>query len=261
MKGVFEKKNLRVIAKHVKEFWGYPPMFHAHSEIVYVVSGSINMMIDEVPRTLSAGELSIAFPYSIHGYVKSEDAEAIILLFTPAAAGAFEKKLISYKPAAPYISDARELYPILTKICNYMQTGDHDFEQTAYAYLEAVLGEILLSMELVSRKDSDLSTTQRILIYCSEHYKQDISVKSISSALFISESAVSKIFSSKLGYPFRQYINKLRISEAKHLLKNSDMKIIDIMYECGFKNQSSFNRVFYNDCQVTPKEYRMREKR
>lgn len=258
MKGIFEKKELRIIAKQIKGFRGFQPMFHAHSEIVYVISGSINMVIDDIPRTLSAGELSISFPYSIHSYETSEDAEAIIILFAPVAAGSFEKKLLSCKPASPYLTNAETLRPLLQKICCYAKTDDSDMEQTAGAYLEAVVGELTLALTLSNIQETDLNIIQKILSYCSEHYKEDISVKSVSAALYVSESAITKIFSTKLGYSFREYINILRISEAKSLLKHSNKRIIDIMYECGFQNQSSFNRVFYNDCGLTPKEYRDR---
>jgi AraC-like DNA-binding protein len=35
-----------------------------------------------------------------------------------------------------------------------------------------------------------------------------------------------------------------------------DYRIVDVMTECGFKNQSSFNRVFFDACQMSPKQYR-----
>lgn len=101
---------------------------------------------------------------------------------------------------------------------------------------------------------------QKILLYCAEHFSEEISVKSISGALYVSRSYVTKIFSSKLKFPFREYINILRISKAKKLLDDTDKRIIDIMYECGFQNQSSFNRVFYKQCNMTPQEFREKNK-
>lgn len=259
MKGIFEKKELHIKALHVKGFRGFPAMFHTHCEIIQVLSGHISMEIDGIPKTLAAGELSISFPYSIHCYESSPDAEAIIILFSPPSVGPLEKKLLSHKPRSPYLTNAEEYTPILNRICRY--AGSPDTEQIAAAYLEAVIGELLLALPLTDLLETDLNTTQKILIYCSEHYREEISVKSISNALFVSESSVTKIFSAKLGYSFREYINLLRITDAKSMLKHTDRKIVDIMYECGFQNQSSFNRIFYENCGLTPKEYREREAR
>ena len=57
MKGIFEKKDLNIKALQVKGFRGFPPMFHAHCEIICVLEGTISMVIDEKPRCLHAGEL------------------------------------------------------------------------------------------------------------------------------------------------------------------------------------------------------------
>ena len=85
-------------------------------------------------------------------------------------------------------------------------------------------------------------------------------LRKIADELYISTGYVSKIFATKLKYGLREYINELRISKAKNLLSKTDLKIIDVMLECGFRNQSSFNRVFSEICGVSPSEYRRRKK-
>jgi two-component system response regulator YesN len=64
------------------------------------------------------------------------------------------------------------------------------------------------------------------------------------------------VFSGKLKIGFREYINFLRISHAKTLLVETDMKVLAIMLECGFRNQSTFNRIFSEVCGVSPRTYR-----
>lgn len=145
---------------------------------------------------------------------------------------------------------------MLKKICAYARSDNRHCRKTAAAYLEAVVGEICLASNLINIQETDLNTTQKILVYCSDHYKEEISVKSVAAALYVSERTITKIFSSKLNCSFREFINSLRIIDAKNLLKSTELRIIDIMYECGFRNQSSFNRIFYQDCGMTPKDYR-----
>ena len=43
---------------------------------------------------------------------------------------------------------------------------------------------------------------------------------------------------------------------SKTLLRDTDLQIVQIMAQCGFQNQSSFNRVFRKQCGVSPKQYR-----
>ena len=44
--------------------------------------------------------------------------------------------------------------------------------------------------------------------------------------------------------------------KAKELLADPQQKVLDVMCACGFRNQSSFNRVFLEYCGVSPREYR-----
>ena len=78
----------------------------------------------------------------------------------------------------------------------------------------------------------------------------------MADALYISQSYVSKIFSQKLHYSFPDYINTLRVHKAKILLRDTDRKILEIMMECGFRNQGNFNRVFRKATGLSPVEYR-----
>ena len=50
MKGVFERNNLKISAKKVKGFYAFAPTFHSHMEILYVISGNINVSIDGVAK-------------------------------------------------------------------------------------------------------------------------------------------------------------------------------------------------------------------
>lgn len=252
MKGIFENSDINIFAKKVFGFGRYVPAFHKHMELLYVLSGNVKITIDNECRLLGPGEISISFPYAIHSYDHAPDATVLLVLFSPDAAGVFEEKLVGYKPKSPFITDNRDILPLIEKVTEYSVVN----ENMATAYLTAAIGEIIQSLSLVKVQKNDVNTIQQILSYCSENYKKNISIKDVADALFISESYVTKVFSVKLGCAFRKYINELRISEAKKLLRKKDMRITDVMYECGYNNQSSFNRIFLSEQGVTPRQYK-----
>ena len=252
MKPSFEKNNVILSVAKIKGFKPYVPMFHKHMELVYVLNGKLNMCIDGQETELNEGEVSIAFPYTIHSYERADDIEAVIVLFSPEAVNLFNNEVFHNKPVCPYVKKNDKIGILVERLVEYAGND----EKLAQAYLNTIMGEVLKSLKLVKTENMDVSSAQQVLIYCSEHYFEDISIKNVATALFLSESYVTKIFSNKLGCSFREYINTLRVNEAKKLLSNTEMKIIEIMYACGFKNQSSFNRVFYEETGLTPKEYR-----
>lgn len=239
--------------------WGggleWPPMFHTHGELIYVMEGSVPLTVEGVTHELKAGELAILFPYLPHSYAKAPDAKFYLLLFEPAAT-AFDNTLLKSKPVC-WWQEGSALQPLIERI-EFMYRNNRI--KTATAYLNAVIGELLEQMELEERGGSDRDITVQILSYCEEHYMQNITVNSIAEALYISQSYVSKVFAQKLRYGFREYINALRIQKAKSLLLNTDKKILDVMLECGFQNQSSFNRVFREVTGLSPRDYRAEKK-
>ena len=262
MKGVFEKRGkFGFSAKHTVGFRGFPPMFHSHCEIITVIRGEINMRIDGKELTVRAGEISTVFPYVVHSYEDAPDTEFCIMLFDPETVGVFEKDLLKKRPIHPVATDLEGLLPMFEKAAELYRGGDDMHVKTAIAYLSAIVGELLCSMPLCTPDGVTENMIKPILLYCSEHFADgDISIKKVADELYISQSYVSKVFTSKLKYGFREYVNELRISEARRLLTKTDRKIVDIMLDCGFKNQSSFNRIFFDRCGMSPKEYRMIKK-
>ena len=258
MKALFEKKeHFNLIAKHVMSFKGFAPMFHSHCEVIHVVQGNIEMTVDGHHHVLNAGETCFVFPYSVHQYEDSQTAEAYIFLFDPNVAGTFEDTLYSHVPALPYTGALKDAIPTYARITKLYNQNTSFATQTATSYISAIVGELLCVLDLQEKSTDSDDMVKQILSYCTTHFSdEDISIQKIADNLYISTSYVSKIFNQKLHYSFREYINILRIQHAQKLLLNANYKILDVMLECGFKNQSSFNRVFQNVAGMSPKEYR-----
>lgn len=255
MNAVFEKKEyFQISGTKVNGFRGYPPMFHPHGELLYVIEGSIPITVDGQFHLLQQGELAVLFPYQTHSYENAPDSSVLIMLFDPSAT-AFDNTLLSRRPADCY-TDGAALFPLLDRSVTMLKAGK---VKTATAYLNAVLGELLDILPLQTRSAARENITVRVLSWCAEHFTEDITVKSIADALYISQSYVSKIFSQKLRCSFRDYINSLRVHKAQELLENTDLRIVQIMAQCGFWNQSSFNRVFLESYGMSPRQFRNRQ--
>jgi len=252
MNGIFEKKSHFLLqGVRIRGFRGYRPMFHTHAELVYVLRGTLNIIIDGAAHVLQAGQLAAIFPYIPHSYDDAPDAEVLLLLFSPEAV-IFDGTLKNKKPSCPIV-DAAPLAPLMELAVDRLRSGR---EKTALSYLNVIIGELLELLPMESLNHAARDMTARVLQFCSEHFAEKISVKTVADALYISESYVFKLFSNRLRYRFREYINLLRIDRAKTLLTGSDAHILEIMADCGFTNQSTFNRVFRDICGCSPSEYR-----
>ena len=252
MKAAFEKQD-QFLIKGRREigFRSWLPSFHTHAEMIYVIKGTIQTTVDGQKHILQPGELSVIFPYVPHAYEGVSEAEALVLMVEPKAV-VYESILQTKLPERHYM-DGQAFYPLLARAVELIQKGK---TEAAQGYVSAVLGEFL---EQVPIKDADRSSTDtavRILDYCATHFTEDITMREVSEALYMSQRQISKIFSHKFKCNFREYINLLRIGKAKELLADPQQKVLDVMCACGFRNQSSFNRVFLEYCGVSPREYR-----
>ena len=80
----------------------------------------------------------------------------------------------------------------------------------------------------------------------------------IASGLGLSRSQCSKIFTKVYGQSPRQYISRLILNKAKHLLVNSNLTIEQIAEELGFESTSQFSRQFRRWTGTAPSHFRPR---
>ena len=59
-----------------------------------------------------------------------------------------------------------------------------------------------------------------------------------------------------VGIGIKDYINKIRLTEATHLLVNTDLTIMEIADKTGFSNQQYFSTVFKQAYGTSPSKYR-----
>lgn len=88
------------------------------------------------------------------------------------------------------------------------------------------------------------------------YYQQDLSIIDLQQTTNIPERKLSIIIKNKTGLNFKQFLNNLRLVEAKRLLKESDFQIAEIAFKVGYSNASHFNRVFKASENCSPNDYR-----
>lgn len=81
-------------------------------------------------------------------------------------------------------------------------------------------------------------------------------LREIANAAGLSESAFSRRFAAATGIHFKQYAMEKKVQRALQLLKNTDLKIIDISAECGFQSVSGFYDTFRKLLGTTPNKIR-----
>lgn len=113
-----------------------------------------------------------------------------------------------------------------------------------------------LRQPALTQKSEYTDVIEKTLKYIQENFNQKLSLKDVSTYVFMNPQYVSRIFKKEVGMNCIDYINKLKIEYACKLLKTTNLPAYQIALECGFSDQSYFNRVFTNQMGITPKTYR-----
>lgn len=101
----------------------------------------------------------------------------------------------------------------------------------------------------------------RLTEYIGSKYQvPELSVEMVSRETGISLPRISALLHRKYERNFKQYLNDLRISESKRLLRETDRTITEIAYAVGYNSIPHFNRVFKQHTGTTPTEYRDEKK-
>ena len=98
-----------------------------------------------------------------------------------------------------------------------------------------------------------------ILDYIDTHLSGDISLRTLSAKIGLTESAFSRRFSNLNGVSFKQYVIARRIDRATMLLQTTDWKVSDIAQDCGFESVSGFYDAFKRKTGTTPSQYQQLE--
>ncbi|MEH6518441.1 MAG: helix-turn-helix domain-containing protein [Halioglobus sp.] len=83
-----------------------------------------------------------------------------------------------------------------------------------------------------------------------------ISLKALAENLNISPRSLNRRFSAATGLTPQSYLQSLRVSLAKDLLRSSNLAVNEIAWQVGLQDISYFGRLFRRHAGMTPLEYR-----
>lgn len=92
--------------------------------------------------------------------------------------------------------------------------------------------------------------------YIQKHMSEQLSLHSVSKAVGVSQTYLSRLFRKYEDASFNTYLTALRMEKAKKLLlREEKMYVKDVAEQVGYKDQFYFSRIFYSYTGVRPSEY------
>lgn len=102
----------------------------------------------------------------------------------------------------------------------------------------------------------NIQVIQKAAEYMKANYIEKLTIEDISQAVYLSPCYLSKIFKQGLGCTIMEFLTKIRIEEAKRLLRNPEYNVMQVAHKIGFDDPSYFTKVFKRNEGVTPSQYK-----
>lgn len=155
------------------------------------------------------------------------------------------------------------VYAISSQPLDLIRAAYEAQEQQNEPYAQAMLAAFLYSIvNLVALHDKQPQSgfTEQMEMYVREHIKETIAVSGMAKEMGYSESYFKTKFRKEIGMTPNDYINHMKITEAKRMLTEGG-RVIDTAMALGFNSSNYFAYVFRNYTAMSPTEFIKRNKK
>jgi two-component system response regulator YesN len=104
----------------------------------------------------------------------------------------------------------------------------------------------------VTYKEHIISNVQKYIL---DHTDERMTLNEISALFGLSPNYLSAVFKKTCGVGFSEYISQVKVSRAKTMLLEQDMKVYEVADPLGFESAFYFSKVFKKITGVSPREF------
>jgi two-component system response regulator YesN len=126
------------------------------------------------------------------------------------------------------------------------------------AQLRAWTTRIIDVLEQVARadqQDNRKDVIRQVQQYVTDNLKH-ANLQEIAAHVYLNPSYLSKIYKLETGEGISEFIYRLRMEQAAHLLRTTNLKVYEVAEQLGYQKTSYFIKLFKDKYQCTPQEYK-----
>ena len=254
--------------------------FHNGLEIGYCHQGSGLFFVDHHIIPFGAGDTSFIFADQPHiAQSPDEDPSYWSFLTVDVERLLCDLSVPCYQPIAEMLFSRPDMPSILKKeehesISTLVKTIFEELEAQQPNYQLTVKGLIWSLLLMLLRLADDggdtehkkpASTNEMIRLspainHICAHYREKISIPELAKMCHVSDTHFRRLFRETLGVTPSAYLLKVRMRMAKSMLKSTDITVSEVALCVGYETLSSFNRHFLAFNNMTPTEYRKKQR-
>ena len=226
--------------------------FHDFFELEYIISGSGTYTVDGKDYPIETGSLFFLTPLNYH-CVDIKDAELYNVMFSGDICNhVFLQGLTKSAPVAIQTEGdtSRCFEVLLEELCR--NVNDRGL---AVVLLDAIVARLERETAREQQKQN-LSAVSQAELYILTNFRNEVTLEDVANEVALAPAYFSRLFKQKTGVNFKTYLNQMRFDYSKKLLEYSDMTVMQICTDCGFRDYPNFIRRFKQYAGVYPAQFR-----
>ncbi len=247
---------------------------HDFCELLFVDKGSITVHSDNFSGTLNMGDMMIHRPGEAHSLSSFEDiapnviiigfecdsAELVPFSLRPVRLQSEHRRIL-----ASILAEAMSIYeppydvpntPYMKKKESYRFGADQMIKLLLESFLISVIRDLGNSNVEPQGEDTASNVNIRAVHqYITDNYTAKIHLDNLCFLFGTNKTSLCRSFKREYGCTIFEYINSMKIKEAKALLRSRQMSTSQIADSLGFESVHYFCRVFKKQTGQSPTEY------
>ena len=231
---------------------------HSYWELTYVDKGELLTTIDGVSYHLKQGDLIFYAPMQFHTQSTFEKISSSYLTIN------FKMNFNHADLLCNKIfSIQRDSYFIVTRLIEELSNDNLYSDDLSLCYLKELIIQMLRldNSHFHSKPTTHMQQTYEnellndILLYIDDNIYEKISVSTLCDHFCISTSMLHSLFRKNMNNTAKNYINELKLSKSKELIRNSTHTLSEISEMLGFSSIHYFSKKFKSYFNISPTEY------
>ena len=231
---------------------------HSYWELTYVDKGELLTTIDGVSYHLKQGDLIFYAPMQFHTQSTFEKISSSYLTIN------FKMNFNHADLLCNKIfSIQRDSYFIVTRLIEELSNDNLYSNDLSLCYLKQLIIQMLRldNSHFHSKPTTHMQQTYEnellndILLYIDDNIYEKISVSTLCDHFCISTSMLHSLFRKNMNNTAKNYINELKLSKSKELIRNSTHTLSEISEMLGFSSIHYFSKKFKSYFNISPTEY------
>ena len=250
----------------------YRRHWHDAQELVIPLEGRYRVSVQDADYLLEPGDIFLIPPGELHELSEPQPGSRFVFLIDLEPfchqTGFLQVRSLLAQPALISSSSCPEVYEkiisLFMQIASLYWGGSPSWHLSICARMLEIFAcyaDYRIAGDgpraEVPRENSGLAKKfDGVLEYLQQNYTKELSLDEAAQRLGVSKYYFTRVFRSRMGQTFSEYLTYLRIRSAEELLKNGGVSVADVCTACGYDSVSSFNRNFRKLKGCSPTEFR-----